>query len=415
MNNNGWDIVYACSAEALNTLLKSTQDVFHITAEKKVSGSKVFIDTTHWEIVTGGSAKFIVFQMMTSGHVDDAFTFSALRSTVRLAVDFINAGNSSGQLVLNCSSDSVQVLDIDADGLFRDKPDVKISLDLIKDTLTQGIIDNQQKLRYVFATITNFDNSGIGMKKFTYMWYQPINAPKNCLGFLGVLGVTDDRDISSLPVIIDNNLLYDNDNKPFDTVFLFASDKFVEKCLLPAMPGFFQGSTGDNYTSSNGVILNNGNIPLNAVRAGAIYYNLYITAFNCHVLGSSIVTELSGRCPIKSLRNAYIDFSLTSNNPVAYDTQKNTLQFKRDPNFRVTTNKDIPSWEELIGILSLGILNLVIDCVSNSMDDAISGHLENYSINAESIGLNCVRWPSNVNFTGGGLLDNLYIRGCIKH
>lgn len=407
MNINEWDVVYGCSAEILNKRLQKEKARFTLQLNKEFSQIPIKSTFTQWKIINGGSSNFILFEITSSGKIA-GFDFQNMKSKVRIALYYIKQGASVGQIVLNFQ-DNVEILNIDTEGIFNNHTDKKLLLDLLKDAYIQTIEENAQKLNFILAEITQINTSGITLKQFKYIWYQPEKS--SLMGFLIILGVLDNRDISKLPLVVDNNLLYDKNKKAYNTVFMLSTQKFNEIFMRQKMSDFFKGSKESNYRMNGKEIVNNGNIPLNSVKAGAIYYDPYISCFDFHISDDRAITMLNGRCPIKGLTDAYIDFSLTSKNKIVYSGKngQDSILFQQDPNFTVTTNRSIPSWEEWIGILSLGILNIIIECISTALEDAVKSGLSNYSVNTKEIGFHMVNWGVDLQTTGG-FSDNLYIQ-----
>lgn len=408
MNIGGWDVIYGCSAAVLNRRLREFGDRFLLDVNETISGIGVQAQLTNWEIVNGGASSYIVVEIASSGEIGDFFSYNGLKSKVRVALSYIEDTNASGKIVLNCGEGNVQIVDIDVEGRFRDRPDMQLTLDIIGDAYTRTIARNKDTLAVIFAEITNEGISGIPIKKFKYTWYEPVRETR-LMGFLLICGVVQDRDISQLPLIADHNLLYSLDNQAYSIVFMLSAEQFYS-LFVRLLPALFRGSKPENYRISNGRIENNGNVSLASVRAGAIDYEPYISSFDFHIDDNSVVTILSGRCPIVGLTDAYIDFALTSRNRAVYRQQENRIVFQKDPNRNISANRDIPSWEEWIGILSLGILNLVIDCISSNLEDTISGRFVECGVDIVQMGFGGVNWGEVPGVGDGGISDNIYVR-----
>ena len=407
MNINGWDVVYGCSEAILNRRFEQSKKQFMLSIETVLSQIPIQAQFTDWKITSGGSGNFLVVQITSSGSMGSQFSFDGLQSTVRIAITYLAKENGAGNICLNFSEGNCEILDIDCQKKFH-LPDQKLLMDLLKDAYTQAIQENSEQLSMILAEIEGLDPCGFQLKQFRYFWYEP--SDKELTGYLLILGVTDDRDISQLPSIVDHTLLYNANNETYHAVFMLSAEKFNNLFMLKAMPGFFAGSELKNYSMSGSAIVNHGNIPLSPVQSGAITYNPYISSFNFHIADDKAVTTLYGKCPIKGLTNAFIDFSLTAKNQIQFLAKDQKIQFESDPNLAITTNKDIPSWEEWIGILSLGILNLVIECISASLEHAITNGLSGYSVNAKSVGIQAVKWGVDLAILEGGIADHLYIQ-----
>lgn len=415
MNINCWDIIYGCSENALNSLLEKGSDAFCISGEKQfeIGGkSAVFnFKLTKWKITSGGSGKEIMF-LITHDVVigledENTLSFSNIVSLVRIPLGLINSDMSTMKIILGSDSQKPMVNNYDTTnvmgGQFSD------SEVFFKTALEELIDEKSKELKYMFAAIMGFENKVINMNNFTYAWHQPLDL--KFPGYLAIMAKLDNTDISGFPIIIDPNLLYTN-GKLYDVVFMISGKKFLESSMLPELPIIFPGSSIDQYKmSGDGSIVNNGRITLNYIKPAAIKYFPYINDFKSYISDGSIVVEANGSCKIEGLTDAYINFSLTSKNQARYSAKSNQIVFENDPNFTVNTSESIPAWEKFIGILSLGILNLVEECIADSMEESLSQRLNGCKVNYHEIGINCVNWPSNVSFTDGGLSDNVYARG----
>lgn len=407
MNINGWDVVYGCSEAILNRRFEQSKKQFMLSIDTVRSQIPIRAQFTDWKITSGGSGNFLLVQITSSGSMGSQFSFDGLQSTVRIAITYLAKENGAGNICLNFREGNCEIMDIDCEKKF-DQPDQKLLMDLLKGAYIQAIQENSEQLSMILAEIEGFAPCGFRLKQFRYFWYEPND--KGLTGYLLILGVTDDRDISQLPSIVDHTLLYNANNQAYHAVFMLSAEKFNDLFMLKAMPGFFAGSKSENYSMSGAAIVNHGNIPLSPVQSGAMMYNPYISSFNFHLVDNKAVTTLYGKCPIKGLTKAFVDFSLTANNQIQFLAKDQKIQFASDPNLAITANKDIPSWEEWIGILSLGILNIIIECISASLEDAITSGLSGYSVNAKSVGIQAVKWGVELTVSEGGISDHLYIQ-----
>lgn len=407
MNINGWDVVYGCSQTLLNLRLEAAKEQFTFSFQTELSQIPIQAEFNDWKISSGGSNGSVVVLITSSGKIGSKISFDDMQSKVRIALSYVKKENGSGSISLDCGPGNVQVLELDCNNKLG-LSDQDLLRDLLSDAYTQALEENSDKLSFILAKIEGFDSCGFQIKQFRYLWYEPIS--RDAPGFLLILGVTDDRDISQLPSIADHSLLYDSNGQAYHTVFMLSAEKFNSIFMLGAMPSFFAGSTANNYCMSGTNIANNGNIPLTPVKSGSITYDPYISSFNFHIDDNKAVTILYGKCPIKGLTNASVDFSLTAKNPIQFLPSNQTICFEEDPNLAITANKNIPSWEEWIGILSLGILNLVVDCVSASLENAITKGLSTYSVNAKSVGIQAVKWGVDLSIVAGGFSDHLYMQ-----
>lgn len=426
MTINGWDLIYGCSAEAVNKYLSDSSERFSVSGEysDNLTGVKLKLTVNKWQLCAGGNSGIVKMKVYSDCALESPIQqVINIVSEIKIPLSFVSIGGSvsdsccvlrddsdiqrglTGQLIVQAGlEESCEVLDVDTlkniPSEWGDSASIVIS-SALKNVLQQ----NREKIKSVFAQITFQDD---GVKSFKYSWYEPV--VKHNIGYLVILAVTDDRDISNLPVVIDGNLLYDNNGNYYNSVYMIAAKRFMQECVMPELQKIFKGSSLNNYKVDGESIINNGNIPLNSVRAGAIDYDPYMTQFKCCIQDNVIAIRLSGRCPIKGLTSAYVDFSLSSKHKVSYNPNLNQIRLERDSQMVVTTNKDIPTWEKFIGILSAGILNLVMEAISDSLEDSISDILTQSQISASNMGFIDVKWIGIGKNAEGGCSDNIYIR-----
>lgn len=413
MDNNNWDVIYAASAEALNSLLKLNSNTIAFSDSTSVTYSvnKTFdikVSFDEFQIVSGGSDKFIVLDLKTNGNINHGeYVYNGLVSRVRMALTFLETNKAMGEIRLNCTQDAIQFIEMDVNGIFPSEQSAALSV--LDKVYTDMIVKHSSKFSYVFANLNSLNNPLTGIKQFDYSWYQP--AGGDCVGFLAVLGVMDDRDISKYARIVDSKLLFDSNGSQYDCVYLAAKEQFLRLSMMPALNEMFSDSTQDCFVIADGSIINKKQISLSPFAVGSEFYHPHIDNFDFHIDDNYLVTNLSGKCPINGLTDSYVDFTLSAKNSVVYNSSLSRIEFVPDPNMTVTTNKNIPSYVNWVNILSLGMLNLIIDGVSDAISNCIKDQLKNYNASTATVGLTAVVWAINVLMNEGGISDNLYLRG----
>lgn len=413
MQNNNWDVIYAASAEALNSFLKLNSNTmsFSDSAIVKFSSDITFnikVSFKEFQIVSGGSDKFIVLDLKTDGNVNKGeYAYKDLISRVRIALEFLDVNRQMGKIQLECKPDVIQFIKMDVNGMFP--PEQSAALSVLDKVYTDMIVKHSNKFSYVFAQLVCLNNPLIGMKQFDYSWYQPES--KDCVGFLAVLGVMDDRDISEYARIVDTDLLFGPDGSQYDCVYLAAKEQFLRSSMIPALNSLFPFAPQNAFVLDGDSIKNKGKINLSSFAVEAEFYQPYIDSFDFHIDADKLITVLSGRCPINGLVDSYVDFTLSAKNSVVYDSSLSCIKFIPDPNMTVTATKNIPSSVHWINFLSFGILELIVDGVSEAISNCIKEQLKNYNLSTAAVGITAVGWAINVLMNEGGISDNLYLRG----
>ena len=80
-------------------------------------------------------------------------------------------------------------------------------------------------------------------------------------------------------------------------------------------------------------------------------------------------------------------------NPGQYLPASRSIAFAKDPHKSITHSSHIPWWEKLLGGLTAGIMNVVIDAVSLAIEDAVTGAIGNTGISSNGMGAQLVTWP----------------------
>lgn len=425
MQNYKWDAVFACNGDWINRQLETSADKFPATFDYEDNAISVSGSFGTWNIVPGGSDRLLQFNtpIMKGSVVDkqsgQTFSLDGAVPLVQLQLSFIQmeSDRSSQSLKFNCKKvgnkpgdttpGAVTVLNPDTTGKINTG---SLALDLLKSSLAKCFIASQNALDFVFANISLVPPQGaswLNLKQLAYAYQQDEDG---VLGSLAVLGMFDDVDISNQDRVFDSALLRKEDQFGF----VLAGSRFFEYILLPGMFRAYAGSSANQFRWNGATeIDNNGNISLNSVKVGLIYYSPYINNLTVRLEGSSIRTIAGGRCNITGLTDAYITFSITSLNPSRYNPLSRVISFASDPNKSITHSTHIPWWESLLGALTLGIMNVVIDAVSLAIEDAIAGAVGQTGVSIESMGARLISWPGQdaITPTDGGLEENFYFRG----
>ncbi|TVR09427.1 MAG: hypothetical protein EA385_07185 [Salinarimonadaceae bacterium] len=427
MQNYKWDAVFACSGDWINGELKKAAKQFPSSFSYEDDAIKATGDFAAWSLVAGGSDQFIQFETpIAKGSVIDkasgaTYPLDGAVPLVQFQLAFVQPESDpkARQLKFNCkvvgkkpgdkTPGAVTVLNADASGKAKIPA---LILDLLQTALAEAFIASQKQLSFVFAHLSLVPPPGaswLTLKKLAYTYLQ---TEDDVLGSLAVLGMFDDVDISKQNRVFDSALLRKGDQFGF----VLAGSRFFQHILLPAMPGAYRGSSASQFYWTGGTsIINKGNVTLDKVKVGAIWYPPVISSLNVSLVGSQIRTIAAGTCDITGLADAYISFSVTSQNESSYNAASRTISFLPDPHKSITHSAHIPWWEKVIGVFTAGIMNVVIEAVSLAIEDAVSGAVGHTGVSSAGMGAQLVTWPgqSAVTPTDGGLEENFYFRGSL--
>ena len=80
---------------------------------------------------------------------------------------------------------------------------------------------------------------------------------------------------------------------------------------------------------------------------------------------------------------------------------------------QVSHSTHIPWWESVLGALTLGLMNAIIEAVSLAIENAVGSTVSKSGLDAANLGAFQVNWQQGTQFTltDGQLQDNFYCRG----
>jgi len=426
MNNYKWDVVFACSGDYINRQLAKNADKYIETFYYEDDAIEVSGTFGTWRLTPGGSPTLLQFETpikkgsCTIKSTNKTYTLDNAVPQLQLQLSFIDGDDGrSKDLKFNCSivgtkpNDStpgaVTVLNPDSTGaLAKEDPD-GLAADLLKPALAKALIANKDKLSFVFASVLTAapqDSGWLSIREVVYAYQQDVSDE---LGNFAVLGMLTETDVSSQSHVYDTSLLRPGD----DFGFILSGLQFMKNIVLPKMPSAYKGSNASEFRMSGSSIVNNGDVHLDQVKYGLIWYPPYINDLTVSINGGSIRTVAAGRCDITGLADAYVTFSVTSSNASKFNPSGPSVSFEKDPDKDVTHSKHIPWWEEFLGVFTLGILNAVVAIVGTGIEDSVASAASETGISAGSMGAALVTWPGQgaLKFDDGGLLDNFYMRG----
>jgi len=427
MQNYQWDAVFACSGAWINARLKESEKKFPASFAYEDDAVKISGDFGSWTMVPGGTGRFIHFDTpVTKGTLLDkasgkSYPLDGAIPIVQFQLDFVTPAGKSDQkhLKFDCrvvgknpgdkTPGAVTVLNPDSR---KDSPIPGLVSDVLGVALAHAFIASRQELSFVFAELSLAPPAGaswLTLKQLTYAYQQNDD---NELGNLAVLGMLSDVSIKNIEPVFDTQLMQGG----HDFGFVLAASRFFEHVLLPAMPQAYRGSNASQFSWDGATkISNHGNVTLDKVKVGLIWYPPVIQNLDIHLEGNLIRTTAAGRCDITGLDDAYISFSVASKNPGQYLPASRSIAFAKDPHKSITHSSHIPWWEKLLGGLTAGIMNVVIDAVSLAIEDAVTGAIGNTGISSNGMGAQLVTWPGQnaITPTGGGLEDNFYFQGTL--
>ena len=312
MDMHNWDMVCAVACSRLNDRLKEEVHerlgTFSFTDN---AGNQISGEFGGWESVPGGDGQRINLitpvaagTLMSPDLGGKVISVDGLCPKLQVELAFVSAGNGNDDTHLkfnlqkvclagegNAGEGAVVVLDADTTHLF---PNPLIPQGFC-DMLAQMLVARRDDVEFIFAELLAPDGDGAWMKLHQLNYAYSENIRGEC-GTLAVLGILADNPSppppGSLQLVFDSALIREGGS----CGFMVSQAAFMRHVVLPALPAVFIGSSaGDFALGGDGVIRNNGAIPLSAIHG----YTPYFTSLCVEVVDNRLVfSNAGGRCDV---------------------------------------------------------------------------------------------------------------------
>lgn len=442
MDTYGYDLVYACALDEINSQLVSS-----FSNEKMSSSFTYFIPASEsdpsinisgkfgaWQLVLGGQNRLIRFMIpIVSGSLgvgSKSYDLTDSQVEMEFQLGWLGSGTSvnaqgSGdntQLQFNIKLKGNKPGD-STDGAVTT---VKVFPNKGMDFLAQGIMHDimpdlflaQRNLfNHIFASIVPIPqgmSDWITPKKWNYFYSEA-----NGKGQLCVLSMVTERDLPSIPAF-DSSVFADGSTASL----ILSQELFMQHLLLPGLQSSVNRSLHLTSDSSGWKIVNNGGFPILGSKGS-------VSNYTSRIVGNTLRTDANGGGPLKflfnmDLKNAHYDWSIQLNNVGQYDASIDTFHFNTDPNPTKHCDSTVPWYDwallALVEIDSITSLNLylflqITDVLINTVSDAMAKGVANAmtrslqgKVSNLHLGLN---WGESSTFrpSDGGLSGAFYLRG----
>ncbi|MGN2338276.1 neurotoxin-associated TULIP family protein P47 [Clostridium cagae] len=380
MNTYGWDIVYGCSNRVVNKHLKNYIDEnkieFLYSDINKKQEIKMIFD--NWEIINGGTSNFLRIKIfIKEGYFkfrNTTVDLSGVIPILEIKLDFFNDASNPYIKKLkfsfgNKTNDNIKVIVSDLSGKLYEEDEFYFNKLLIS-----AFINNEKQVSYIFASLNVTSNIvWMNPKQFKFVYYSPTD---NSDGYLCILSVVTNRDISKLSTNVDSSILSENSE-----VGLLISEKlFMENLVLPKL----SSNMGSNITSNNfnvintsdttGIIKNKNTLNWYGIKVGLIWYYPKINSFVLNSYeGNKFNIKVYGRVKLTGYEIVYADFSINSINKFMYDSKNKRAYFEIDKNAK--TDKTI--YIRPVDLIPAAIINSVVYWSMESIKEALGFQLAN--------------------------------------
>lgn len=386
MNTFGWDTVYVLSSDRVNEALLARKDQLilafdtHSSDGFPLSAKGKF---SKWEIVEGGSGQILYLKLtIGEGSCEVNFTspkqidISGVTMVVAVQLHLLPQQNNANTEELRFDIQKVGEVGVppapgtitpvalhDPNGRLDDAEEA-----LLMVALATYIANNAGQISFVFATINLVPPS-------TNSWLTPVRSAyvyanrQGGSGALGILSVTTDREIGSLPRQVDSNLL----STAYDASFAISKDLFLANVVMPTLPQVFRHGTTSNtfvYNAQQKAILNTATIPTDSVKEGAITYYPQITGLRISSNAVGLVSHYEGNCDLKA--GIYMYYWIDTANPAVYDRNNKTIAFLPDNNPSSRHESDIPWYFWFLGLLVKPIVDFIVSLIARGIAGSLS-------------------------------------------
>lgn len=380
MDTKGWDIIYLCSKKSTNKGLNRymKQNNLEISCDGSIAKIDLIFDP--WEIVDGSGNRIVIKTPVKKGKLvismEDIVELDGICPVISVELDFFNNNTNYNikNLMFNFSTKNNEtddnpynfmIVNPDINEIISDKEDLNI-LDL---TLKEAFLENQSEFSYIFAEMNlSPEQEWMKPQKYVYTYFNRVN---NQDGFLTILSVVNNRDISKLGRSGFDQILNDEN----DIFFLLSEKMFLENIILPELPASFgNGATLSDFkfketSETTGEIVNVNHLNADPVKWGAVYYHPKITELRIRTEGSTMVINADGNFNYGGRKQF---FWVTSVNKFVYDKDTKEASFLPDDNPTYRYKKNVPVWGWMLGAAIIPIIVEVCKSVAKNVAKSVA-------------------------------------------
>ena len=409
MLTKGWDTISIIKQDRINNEIKKIwvnidSKFYYKFKEKDISISGEFLP---WRIVNGGSGKNIRMELPIK------------KGVLYLAGKQYNLENSCATIqttlifdskVKSACSNSNKIFLKTAFTYLGEKPnqftnseggwifpinffDSEGQLGIFSETVLKGIccylLENSDQLSLIFAEIDL-------LNEMCPNWLRPVKTAYTYLegGFLCILAVCNERDISGLPLDINVSDL----NFSTDSCFIISSKLVLLNMIMPSIYSLYQNISEDYFEVTEKKFVNSQDLKMNEIKAGLIYYTpIVYQKRNEGVLnGDCIDITYKGSCDLR----ANIAMNWFGKIKMSFSHENGTISFKKvSEDF--SHSEDIPWYLKYVHLIVSIIVHIIVAIISDNLINKI----RDYCISIDTNQMNTIEW-----FEKKGVLSSV----CLK-
>jgi len=425
MNLGGWDTGYAISINKVNEQLakpsNSVVSKFDFS-DKGPPACKASGTFGPWKLVEGGDGKHLLLKIPVTkgtfniGGVPKNTDMSGVSFVFKITLKFLPSKTNPKQTDLTFNFiKAVAHAKTGKDGLVIpvEAIDPKNKLSSIAKAvlpflMATYLVNKASSIAYVFASI-NLVKPGSGG------WLAPVQvkyaylelASKPPKGYLAILSVTDNRDISKYKTTVDPSIISGQNNAGF----FVSKQLFLKNVIMPQLPSTFKHGTSSATfrCDPDDNIRNNAPFPLKNTVNGAVTYHPVCASLVMTTSANSITTHIVGACDLYMGIN--MTFTLDENNASSYNAATQKFQFSPDPNPRSKHSSSIPWYDWFMGPLPDIIVAAVVPYIAGDITSQLNAQMNKFTI--ASMSPQSVHWNGmkKIKVTNAGLNDVFFMVG----
>lgn len=414
----GWDTVFATTLEHANKALAAGHDKLLPTFDFSMGGYQLNGTFGSWQIVPGGAGKLLHLELpIQSGKMVDRNgkmnDISGLSVVVEVQLELLpdKTDTSKQNLQFNFKAVGDEPTDTPPGIVtFRQVKDPAKRLpdqtrNFLGHAIAQCLLANAAAISYSFATISP-------VKTGTTNWLTPVKSDYcyvelqgSNTGFLAILSVTTDRDISRLERKVDPNFLAGTGSG----FFMLSKEMFLQHVIQPSLPSVFHGTSDQTFKYNEGsqAIQNARQLSTAAVKSGLIWYYPHIDDLLITVSDSVVACSANGSCDMGLGINC--TFGVHTHTLLKYDASMKSFSFAKDTNPTVQHDFHIPWYDFFLTPIGDLILVIVVPLIVDGIAEGIQ-QLTN-TLSLAQTPPQSVQWNgmSGFNVTAAGLNNSFYM------
>lgn len=391
MLTKGWDTISIVKQDKINSDLQavwSSVDA-HFCEELPDSAGKIEGIFDGFRIVNGGGGRIVRMEIpIGSGYLSLKESQISLEGTIAvieitlsmfpkqkeltvLKTEYKNLAKNRQEMTEDKTGWILPVTFIDPSGR------TGVYANVVLDGICNYLLEHPEQLELIFAEI-NF------AKSTSPEWARPKRCAYSYLdsGYLAIMAVCDNREISELPRDIDVTGISLGTN----SLYVMSSELMLKNLILPGLIQLYQNADEKSYAYCNREWSNTYELRMQQIKSGAIYYTpvVYKQGNVARVDGDRITVTYSGKCDMYAGINMYWNGSVKLR---AALENNGTISFYRE-GVSFSDDEDIPwylAW--LLPVVGL-IVEIVVAVISDDLIDAI----EKRSCSIKAGNIDTVTW-----------------------